>query len=116
MSRLRFFTDEDVYGSIPPALRRAGYDAIGTIEAGRSGESDESQLTWAAREGRVVVTFNVAHFAALHRDWSAQGRRHTGIIVSSQRPIGDLLRRLLRIAAGRTAESMLDQIVFLSEW
>jgi hypothetical protein len=48
MSGPRFFTDEDVYGAVAPALRKAGFDAVSTPEARRLGESDESQLTWAA--------------------------------------------------------------------
>jgi hypothetical protein len=36
--------------------------------------------------------FNAAHFAGLHAAWMRQGRRHAGIVVSSQRPIGDTIR------------------------
>ena len=92
MSALRFFTDEDVYGAIAPALRRAGVDAVSTPETGRRGESDESQIEWAAAEGRTLVTFNAAHFAELHAIWMRRGQRHAGIVVSSQRPIGDMVR------------------------
>jgi predicted nuclease of predicted toxin-antitoxin system len=86
MSAPRFFTDEDIYAAVAPALRKAGLDAVGTPETGRRGESDDSQLAFAAREGRVLVTFNVAHFAARHAEWMPQGRHHSGIVVSSQRP------------------------------
>src|SRR5206468_1368772 len=98
MSTPRFFTDEDIYGAVAVALSRAGFDAVSTPETGRLGTSDESQLDWAAGEGRVLVTFNVAHFARLHTTWLRQGRHHAGIVVSSQRPIGDVLRRLLHLA------------------
>ena len=66
MSPLRFFTDEDVYGAVATALRVLEIDAISTPETGRRGQSDESQLEWASAEGRVLITFNVAHFAELH--------------------------------------------------
>jgi hypothetical protein len=82
MTAIRFFTDEDVYGSVAGALRRAGYDAVSTPEAGRLRESDESQLHWAATEGRALVTFNVGHFAAQHAEWMRCGLYHAGIIVS----------------------------------
>ena len=49
MTQPRFFTDEDVYGTVAPALRKSGFDAISTPESGRLGESDESQLQWATR-------------------------------------------------------------------
>jgi hypothetical protein len=44
MTAIRFFTDEDVYGSVAGALRRVGYVAVSTPEMGRLRESDESQL------------------------------------------------------------------------
>ena len=115
MTQLRFFTDEDVYGAIAPTLRRSGCDAISTPESGRLGESDESQLQWAAHEGRVFVTFNVAHFANLHSQWMSQGRHHTGIPVPQQRPIGDLLRRLVNIGSQLEQEEMQDRLKFLGE-
>ena len=48
MSKPAFFTDEDVYAAVAVALRKAGLDAVSTPEAGRLGESDDSQLAWAA--------------------------------------------------------------------
>ena len=58
MSKPAFFTDEDIYAAVAVALRKAGLDAVSTPEAGRLGESDDSQLAWAADQGRVLVTFN----------------------------------------------------------
>jgi hypothetical protein len=116
MTAVRFFTDEDVYGSIAPALRRAGFAAISTPEAGRLHESDESQLLWAADEGHVFVTFNVGHFASQHAEWLRQGRHHAGIVVSQQRPIGDILGRLIRLAGTLDADAMRDRLEFLGDW
>jgi hypothetical protein len=108
--------DEDVYGAVAPALRRAAIDALSTTEAGRGGESDESQLDWASNENRALFTFNVGHFATLHAVRIAQGRHHAGIIVSSQRPIGDVIRRLVHLASTLEAEAMCDRLEFLSDW
>ena len=116
MKAPRFLTDEDVYGAVAPALRAAGLDAISTPESGRLAESDESQLEWARNEGRAFVTFNVGHFAALHAAWLQQGRHHAGIVVSSQRPIGDVLRRLLRLVNTLEADAMQDRLEYLSDW
>ena len=116
MPAIRFFTDEDIYGAVAVALRNAGFDAISTPEAGRRGESDESQLQWATDEGRLIVTFNVAHFSNLHNVWQYQGRHHTGIVVSSQRPIGDVVRRLIHLAGVLDDQEMLDRLEFLSDW
>jgi hypothetical protein len=116
MSRVQFFTDEDVYGAIATALRRTGFDAVSTPEVSRLRESDESQLLWAAAQGRVLVTFNVAHFASMHTDWMRQNRHHAGLVVSCQRPIGDVLRRLLNLASKLDADAMRDRLEFLSDW
>ena len=116
MTQIRIFRDEDIYGSIAAALRRSGFDAESAPEADRRGESDVSQLQWSTDEGRVVVTFNVAHFAHLHSKWINEGRHHAGIIVSNQRPIGDLLRRLDHLGTTIDADDMVDRIEFLSDW
>lgn len=116
MSAIRFFTDEDVYGATAAVLRRAGFDAISTPEAGRLRESDESQLQWAASQGYVLLTFNVGHFAGRHFEWLRRGRHHAGLVVSQQRSIGDVLRRLLHLANTLDAEAMRDRLEFLSDW
>jgi hypothetical protein len=116
MSTPTFFTDEDVYAAVAVGLRKAGLDAISTPEADRLGESDESQLAFAAHAGRVLLTFNVAHFAALHSDWLSKGAHHAGIVVSSQRPIGDMLRRLIHLARTLDANALNDRLEFLGDW
>lgn len=116
MSRPRFFTDEDVHGTVARLLRTAGFDALSTPETGRIGASDESQLDWADREGRVLVTFNVSDFARIHHQWMKSARGHAGIVVSQQRPPGDLVRRLARLAASLNALDMRDRLEFLANW
>jgi hypothetical protein len=116
MSTIRFLLDEDVYAAVATALRRAGIDAISTLEAGQAGKSDVIQLDFAMNDGRVLFTFNVGHFAKMHAMHVAEQRRHAGIIVSSQRPIGDVIRRLLHLANVLDAESILDRLEFLSDW
>ncbi len=116
MAPIRFFADEDVYGSVAPKLREKGFDAVSTPEASRLGENDESQLEWAAQEGRVFLTFNVGHFACLHYEWLSGSRHHAGIIVSSQRPIGDLLRRILALASALSADELRDRLEYIGNW
>lgn len=116
MGAIRFFTDEDIYGPVAAKLRQRGHDAVSAPEAQRLGEEDPLQLAWAASEGRVIVTFNVTDFARLHHAWIASAQHHAGIIVSRQRPIGDLLSRLAHLAASLSAEEMLDRLEFLGNW
>lgn len=116
MTAMRFFTDEDIYGATAVALRQAGFDAVSTPETGRLGETDESQLQWADADSRVLVTFNVAHFVSLHTQWMQQGEHHAGLVVSQQRPLGDLLHRLLNLAQSLDAGAMRDRLEFLGNW
>jgi predicted nuclease of predicted toxin-antitoxin system len=116
MSAAKYFTDEDVYAAVSLALRKAGFDAVATPEAGRMRQTDESHLAWAANQDRVLVTFNVGHFAALHSAWIRQGKHHAGIVVSSQRPVGEVIRRILRLAQTLDAFTLRDRLEYLSDW
>lgn len=111
-----FFTDEDIYAAVAPALRKFGLDAVSTPEADRLGEPDEEQLTYATRCERVLVTFNVAHFAHLHAEWMATGQHHAGIVISSQRSVGDVLRRLRNLAAKLDADALKNRLAYLGDW
>ena len=111
--QLRLFFDEDVHAVLAETLRKRGYDAINAGEVQRLGLSDESQLNFAAEEGRCVVTFNVGDFIRLHNHWAKRGREHAGIIVSKQLSIGASLRRLLILLRRENAESMRGQVRFL---
>jgi len=116
MASIRFFTDEDVYGAIAAHLQTAGFDAVSTPDVDRLGALDACQLEWAAQEERILVTFNVAHFAQLHYQWMASSRHHAGVIVSRQRPIGDVIRRLLRLGNMLTAADMQNRLEYLNNW
>jgi hypothetical protein len=116
MIRVRFFTDEDVHGQVAVQLRMMGFGALSTPEAGRLGQSDPDQLIWATVQGYVLVTFNVADFARLHHERMTQGDHHCGIIVSQQRPVGDLIKRLIRLGQTLTADEMKDRLEYISNW
>jgi hypothetical protein len=75
-------------------LRSNGFDAVSTPEAGRLSEPDPAQLEWCHEQDRAIVTFNTRDFGALHKEWLVAGKHHSGIIVSDQRPIGDLMHRV----------------------
>jgi len=111
--RPRLFLDEDVHLALADVLRKRGHDAVHANEEKRTGASDESQLAFAAEEGRCLVTFNVGDFVQLHNRWIAEGREHAGIIVSKQLTVGESLRRLLAVLQKENVESMKGQIRFL---
>ena len=43
-------------------------------------------------------------------------RHHAGVIVSRQRPIGDVIRRLLRLGNTLTAADMQNRLEYLNNW
>jgi len=64
-------------------------------------QRDDSQLSFAANQGRLLLTANARDFTQLHRDWLCQGRTHAGIMLVPQQrySTGEMVRRLLRAAA-----------------
>ena len=56
MTAIRFFTDEDVYGTLAAALRAAGCDAVSTPEAGRLERGHQVTLPEDVR--RYFATLN----------------------------------------------------------
>ncbi len=96
------------------ALRARGLDILTADEADMIERQDEDHLAFAAREGRVLYSFNVADYCRLQ----AQGQSHAGLILALQQryPVGDQMRRLLRIVAAKSAEDMHNHIEFLSAW
>jgi len=91
--------DEDVRPQLARLLRERGWDAISVLEHDRRGESDESQLRWAAGLGRILVSHNAADFARLAGQLVADGRRHSGVLLIPQAPVGWLLREVSRLLA-----------------
>jgi hypothetical protein len=118
MSLMRLYIDEDAMDRrFVEALRGRSVDLMTAGETRTTGFSDEEQLVLATAEGRVFFTFNVGDFCRLHGQFLDEGRDHAGIIVSSQDySIGEQMRRVLKLMAVESAESMINQIVFLSSY
>ncbi len=100
------------------ALRKRGVDVLTALEAGTTEQTDQQQLSLAASQGRAIYSFNVGHFCSLHSQWLVQQRPHAGIILAQQQqfPVGEQMRRLLRLMAARTADDMHNRLEFLSDW
>jgi predicted nuclease of predicted toxin-antitoxin system len=84
---LSFYLDECVPAPVTDALRASGHDAIHAVELGHRGEadgwSDRSQLEFAVREGRVLVTQNRWDFRREHDRLIAESGSHHGILLLS---------------------------------
>ena len=79
---------------------------------------DEDHLAAALRLNRVLYSFNIGDYCALHQAWPSQEHSHAGIIVATQQrySLGEELRRLMRLIPTVTAEEIRNRIEFLSSW
>jgi predicted nuclease of predicted toxin-antitoxin system len=111
--KVKLLLDEDVHLAIAVALRRRGYDVVHVQELDRKGKSDPEQLKYAVENGRCLMSFNVKDFVILHNEYVRNEQEHFGIIVSKQLPIGETLRKILRILQRFSYKSIKNRIEFL---
>lgn len=103
---MKLLLDEMYPARLARALREQSIDAEGVDERSPlRGLADEELLVVAAREGRALVSENVADFMRLYGEWGASGRRHPGIVIA--------LSSLLADPAGY--EALVDALVELCE-
>jgi predicted nuclease of predicted toxin-antitoxin system len=89
-------------------LGRKGHDVLAlTDDPAYEGLDDEGVLTLATAEGRILVTHNVADFPPILREWAAESRSHSGVIlvhVIDHAEFGLLIDGLHKLLAERPAQ------------
>jgi hypothetical protein len=105
-----YHLDEHVPRAIADGLRRRGIDASTTVEAGLRSATDEAHLTYARTQGRVMVTCD-RDFLVL----ASRGQPHAGIAYYpyGRYPVGEVIRRLVRLWEQHSSEDMLNRVEFL---
>ncbi|WP_103669510.1 DUF5615 family PIN-like protein [Pseudanabaena sp. BC1403] len=119
MSQIHLYFDEDALQSaLVSALKNSKVDVVTVADAARFSFSDEEQLIWAKEQSRVVYSFNMGDFQNLHHVFIAKGIEHSGIILAPQQrySIGEQLRGLLKLISQKSAEDMVNQLIFLSAY
>lgn len=61
----RLYLDEDVSARVAELIVARGFDTLSTLQARQLGASDSSQLEFASKEGRVLLTHNRRDFEKL---------------------------------------------------
>lgn len=116
---IRFYFDEDgMQRGLVEALRLEEVDVLTALEAGMIERADEEHLKFATSQQRVLYSFNVADYCRLDSQFRGTGVPHAGIVLARQQQhsLGEQLRRLLKLRAGRSAEEMNSRIEFLNSW
>ena len=110
MPRIRFYLDEHVHRAVSKSLQQRGIDVLTAQEAGRRGLSDEEQLGFALKAGRVTVTHDSDYITL-----ATQGTEHAGIAYSKPgtRSIGELVRALLLIHDALEPGDMINHVEYL---
>ncbi len=115
----RLYMDEDSMDrDLVLALRARGVDVVTALEAGMLERTDAEQLEYARAQGRVLYSFNIAHYYRLHAAYLRAGKLHTGVILAQQKSysVGEQTRRLLRLMASLSAEDLQNRVEFLNAW
>ncbi len=113
---MKLYLDEDLSPRVVALLRERGLDATGAHEVAQVGRSDLEQLRHAAREGRCLVTRNVADFLELLRQLINRQESHAGIILVPASFRGHEFAVLAEAIAGCVAtypQGLADQVLFL---
>jgi hypothetical protein len=109
--------------AIADELRRRGHHVVSALERGWEMEDDEPLLIACETEQRALLTNNVADFTVIARRWAVEGRRHAGLVFTSdsalprsRSTIGkyvELLDDLLR--SNQRDEAFVDRVHWLTE-
>jgi hypothetical protein len=113
---IALYTDVDVGLKLAKQLRTRGFDAVSAIEAGNHHLFDQEQLDYAIADRRAILTFNKKHFEPLFEEYWHKGKEHYGIIISEQIPLGELLRRTLKLLDSISLDEMKNNFKDLGEF
>lgn len=117
--KIRLYFDEDSMDhKLIRALRVRGMDVTSALDEQMIDRIDARHLDYATQQGRVLFSFNRGDFYELHTQYLSAGTSHAGIILANQQQysIGEQMRRILRLAAAKSAEDMRNWLEFLSAW
>ena len=113
---IALYTDADVHGKLAKQIRARGFDAITADEVGNKELDDLSQLEYAVMQSRALLTHNARDFGPLAKGYWSTGKNHFGIVVSQKLPIGELLRRVLKLLDTVDADAMRNSYRDLGEF
>src|SRR4030067_2970830 len=113
MEKVSFYLDEHIQTSLAEALRQRGVDVLTTQEAGNIALDDYEQLNFAHKKGMVLLSYNKRDFARIHYEYMKTNEHLSGIVLSDQLPVGQILKRLMRLYFSLSKEEMENRLEYL---
>lgn len=113
---MKLLADENFRGSIVRGLLRRlpTLDLVRVPDVGLGEADDPDILSWAANEGRIVLTHDAATFIGFAYERVAAGLAMPGIIeVRQSLPIGNVIEDLLLLIGASREDEWLGQVVYL---
>jgi hypothetical protein len=114
--RVALYIDADITPKLARILRARGYDVVSAYEVGNAEVTDREQIDFAAAQGRTLLTCNAQDFTPIFKDYWFAGKDHSGIVVSEQLKLGEMLRRVMAFLDGVTVSEMRNHWKNLAEF
>ena len=100
----KFILDEQISHLVADILKRARVDCRAVSGSGLAGRDDRTILREAIREGRVLVTYDIADFVIVFREMLSEALDVPGIVFVNARTISIFeIRKLARALCRLTA-------------
>jgi hypothetical protein len=114
VSKPRLHLDADTSNAaLADALRKRGHDVTRTPNEWMPLDAhDDVQLLGATAQGRCIFTFDARDYVPLAKRYP----HHGGIILSSQRPMPELLEALDTLLSETEANDWPGQVRWLGDW
>jgi hypothetical protein len=111
---LRAYADEHVHAAIVQALRARGMDVVTVQDHGREGTDDAELLAEALGDERVMLT-NDTDFLSLAAEYARRAEAFAPVLFWPQqgRRVGEIVRRILRVAGSEKYSSAASRVYFL---
>lgn len=113
---LKFLADENFDNTIVRGLfrRNLKLDILRVQDVGLSGKDDPTVLEWAAQEGRILLTHDVATITRYAYDRVRQNQPMPGVIeISTDAPIGRVIEDILVLVECSQEGELEGQVQYL---
>ncbi len=109
----KLYFDEDVSVILARVLLGRGFDVLTARDADMLRKTDEEQLLFGTKQGRVIVTHNRRHFEKLHLDFVQQQLEHSGIVIAGRRDVYEIARRVALLLNATPSSLFANQLFYI---